>query len=351
MRLLMLSGDPHFLAPADAPHGGVLARHLAYAQALAARAEGGHLLIAAPGPAARREFSHLTLATGSHARRLLRAPCDAVTAESPWDLRAAAIARARRARLLAQVHFDPFDPAWQRHPANRARSALARLGLAAADRVRVMNAETAALLAARWRIPQARIWVAPVPVAPLPDVPAARGELVVGAMRLASDRAPMLWLEAAARIAAQRPAARFVLAGDGAHRARLARAARIAGISLSLPGALGRAALAALYAQARLFLHAAPHEAFGRALVEAQLAGLPPVAFATAGARGVVRHGETGLLASAGDLRALADAAVSLLAFPTRAEILGQEARRHAAQKFDAAAMTERVVDFWLGVR
>lgn len=351
MRLLMLSGDPHFLAPSEAPHGGVLARHLAYAQALAARAEGGHLLIAAPGPAARREHPQLTLATGSSARRLMRGPCDAVTAESPWDLRALAIAQVRKVPLLAQVHFDPFDSAWQRQPANRARSAVARLSLAAAARVRVMNAETAALLAARWRIPQAHIWVAPVPVTPLPDAPAARGELVVGAMRLASDRAPMLWLEAAARIAAQRPAARFVLAGDGPFRPRLARAARIAGIALALPGALGRAALAALHGQARLFLHAAPHEAFGRALVEAQLAGLPPVAFATAGARAVLRHGETGLLAPSGDLRALADAAVSLLAAPSRAEALGQAARRHAAQKFDSAAMTERVVDFWLGVR
>lgn len=351
MRLLMLSGDPHFLASASAPHGGVLGRHLAYAGALAARAEGGHLLVAAPRPAARQEHPHLTLATGHFARRLLLVPCDAVTAESPWDLRALAIARARRAELLAQVHFDPFDPAWQRHPANRARSALARLGLAAADRVRVMNPETAALLAARWRIPQARIWVAPVPVTPFPHAPSAREELVVGAMRLASDRAPMLWLEAAARIAVQRPAARFVLAGDGAFRIRLARAAHTAGIALALPGALGRAALAALYAQARLFLHAAPHEAFGRALVEAQLAGLPAVAFATAGARAVVRHGETGWLAPSGDLRALADAAVSLLAAPSRAEALGQAARRHAAQKFDAAAMTDRVVDFWLGVR
>jgi glycosyltransferase involved in cell wall biosynthesis len=351
MRLLMLSGDPHFLAPAAAPHGGVLGRHLAYAQALAARADGGHLLVAAPGPAARQDHPHLTLATGRFARQLLRAPCDAVTAEAPWDLRALAIARARRVALLAQVHFDPFDPAWQRHRANRARTALARVGLAAAQRVRVMNPETAALLAARWRIPQARLWVAPVPVAPLPEARIARGELVVGAMRLASDRAPMLWLEAAARIAAQRPAARFVLAGDGPFRARLASAARTAGIALALPGALGRAALATLYAQARLFLHAAPHEAFGRALVEAQLAGLPPVAFATAGARAVVRHGETGLLAQSADLRALADAAVSLLAAPGRADALGQAARRHAAQHFDPAAMTDRVVDFWLGSR
>jgi glycosyltransferase involved in cell wall biosynthesis len=349
MRLLMLSGDPNFLATEGAAHGGVLPRHRAYGNALAARAPGGHLMVAAPGPSAYQRHPHFTLGTGAWARRLLLAPCDAVTAEAPWDLRALAIARSRRVPLLAQLHFDPFDPAWTRHAVNRLRNRLARVSLAAAARVRVMNAETAGLLAAHWRISRQNIWVAPVPVAPLPARPAARTELVVGAMRLSHDRTPMLWLETAVRIAARRPAARFVLAGAGPFRDRLAHAAQGAGLALALPGALGSAALADLFARARLLLHAAPHEAFGRAMVEAQWAGLPVVAFATAGARAVVRHDATGLLVTGRDTACLADAAAGLLAAPLQAEAMGHDAASHARQRFGAAEMTARVVDFWLG--
>lgn len=354
MRLLMLSGDPNFSASTAGAPGGVLHRHLAYAEALAARVLGARLLVAAPGPTARVEHPHLTLASGAEVLRLLLAPVDAVTAEAPWDLRALAIARARGVALLGQLHFDPFDPAWSGAPANRLRNLLARVSLRAATRVRVMNAETAALLAAHWRIPRARIWVAPVPVAPLPVAPLpecapARGEMVVGAMRLASDRAPMLWLDAALRIAAHRPAARFVLAGAGPCDERLARAAARAGLALEMPGALGRAALARLFAEARLLLHAAPHEAFGRVLVEAQMAGLPVVAFATAGARAVVRHDRTGLLVQGRDPASLAEAAVALLAAPERAAALGSEAARLTAQSFAPGSMRDRVVDFWLG--
>ncbi|HEY0275149.1 MAG TPA: glycosyltransferase, partial [Paenirhodobacter sp.] len=55
-------------------------------------------------------------------------------------------------------------------------------------------------------------------------------------------------------------------------------------------------------------------EAYGLAYLEAQAAGLPVVAWATAGVPEVVRDGETGLLVAEGDLAGLTGAVAKLLA-------------------------------------
>lgn len=307
----MFSADP---ALAD-PTSDAARRHAAYAAALAARRPGATLHVVAPGG-------------GAPPR-----PWDAATAQNPWCL------RAHRPGLpfLAQLHFDPFAPAMA------ARAALARLALVRAARIRVMAPATADALVARWRVPPGRVWVAPVPITVPVRSRAPQPGLVVGAMRLAQGREPLAWIAAARGIAARHPAARFVLAGDGPLLAR-ARAAA-AGAPIELPGALDAPALAALLSRAAIFLHTAPHEAFGRAMAEAQAAGVPVVAVRTTGAAAVVRHGQTGLLAAPPDI---AEAAAALLADPARAAAMGRAA---ADGRFDATAMTARVIDFLLGER
>ncbi|MGE0004345.1 MAG: glycosyltransferase family 4 protein [Parvibaculaceae bacterium] len=68
-------------------------------------------------------------------------------------------------------------------------------------------------------------------------------------------------------------------------------------------------------------------EAYGLAYLEAQAAGMPVVAQATAGVPAVVRHGRTGLLTPEGDVAAFAAAIRALLADDARREAYGRAAR------------------------
>jgi glycosyltransferase involved in cell wall biosynthesis len=68
-------------------------------------------------------------------------------------------------------------------------------------------------------------------------------------------------------------------------------------------------------------------EAYGMAYLEAEAAGMPVVAQATAGVPAVVRHGRTGLLTPEGDVAAYAAAIRELLLDAARREAYGQAAR------------------------
>ncbi len=88
-----------------------------------------------------------------------------------------------------------------------------------------------------------------------------------------------------------------------------------------------------------LLLHPARREGLGVALLEAQAAGVPVVAFRIAGVSEAVAHGESGLLVPIDDLQALIDASQQVLrqaAFRTR---LSAGARAHVAENFSLEAM------------
>jgi glycosyltransferase involved in cell wall biosynthesis len=110
-------------------------------------------------------------------------------------------------------------------------------------------------------------------------------------------------------------------------------------------GALdNRADLAALYAQADLFVWPAVNEAYGMVLLEAQLFGCAVVAGNFGGVASVVKNGETGLLTLPGDAATFADAMSDLLDRPDRLRQLGAEARRfvRAERMLGSAAMRLR---------
>ena len=100
---------------------------------------------------------------------------------------------------------------------------------------------------------------------------------------------------------------RLLVAGDGSARGEVeaAFAAAIPDRAAFL-GALSLSDVAAAYAAADLCVWPAVNEAYGMALLEAQAAGVPVVSCAVRGVPDVVEHGRTGLLAPAGDERALA---------------------------------------------
>ena len=84
-------------------------------------------------------------------------------------------------------------------------------------------------------------------------------------------------------------------------------------------------------------------EGFPNAIVEAMAAGRPVVASDVGGNADAVVHGETGLLAAAGDAAAFADALDTVLRDPTLARRMGEAGRRRAHAEFNATAALTRL--------
>jgi glycosyltransferase involved in cell wall biosynthesis len=101
-----------------------------------------------------------------------------------------------------------------------------------------------------------------------------------------------------------------------------------------------------------LLVSASRSEAFGMAMAEALVCGVPVVATATEGAQTLIEDGVNGLLVPVGDVRALAAAISSLLADEERRLTLGAHAQRSARERFSPRRMleaTERVYEEALG--
>ena len=97
-----------------------------------------------------------------------------------------------------------------------------------------------------------------------------------------------------------------------------------------------------------LLVSASRSEAFGMAMAEALVCGVPVVATATEGAQSLIEDGVNGLLVPVGDVRALAAAVSSLLADEERRLTLGTHAQHSARVRFSLERMleaTERVYE------
>lgn len=135
---------------------------------------------------------------------------------------------------------------------------------------------------------------------------------------------------------------RLVVVGDGPERATVEAMFAFAGSRTTFTGALPRAAVAARMVEADLFAWPGVREAFGMVFLEAQAAGLPVVAFDTAGVSIVVTDGTGGLLAPEGDVAAYRAHLARLLASSAERRRLGDAARLRVADRhgLTAAAAT-----------
>ena len=122
------------------------------------------------------------------------------------------------------------------------------------------------------------------------------------------------------------PRLRLVLVGDGPERERLQRERPDA----LFCGLQRGAALAAHYASADVFLFASLTETFGNVVPEALASGLALLAHDHAAAAELVRHGENGLLAPAGDRETFCALARRLAGDWPQVRALGHQARQTA---------------------
>lgn len=157
--------------------------------------------------------------------------------------------------------------------------------------------------------------------------------------------------EALARLPADAPACHLLIAGDGAARPDVAD--DFAGDArVRFLGALPAAELHALLAAGDLYVWPAIGEAYGRAVLEAQAAGLPVLAGDRPGIAAMVRAegadgpgAATARLVPAGDAAAFAEALAGLLAEPARRAALGRAAAAHVRTHHDIAAAAGRLGD------
>ena len=163
--------------------------------------------------------------------------------------------------------------------------------------------------------------------------------IAVGMMREGDKARSYALLAAALRQLADRPWTLTVI-GDGLARAEIE--ALFDPARTCFRGALAPEDMPAALAEADLMAWPAINEAFGMALLEAQAAGLPVVAGAAGGPDGgvaaIMRDGETGLLAPAGDEAAFTAALAALLDDPARRRAMGAAARTNALAHHDIAA-------------
>ncbi|MCR4404317.1 MAG: glycosyltransferase family 4 protein [Candidatus Acetothermia bacterium] len=183
------------------------------------------------------------------------------------------------------------------------------------------------------------------------DVRAALGlpdqDLLLYVGRLGMEKNLWFLLRAYKRLLQDRPQARLIIAGDGPYRHELEGYAAELGLreSVIFTGYLPRERLIDLYKQATLFVFASKTETQGLVLVEAMMAGLPPVAVGAMGVLDVVTPSETGLLVGE-DEEEFARACLSLLEDERERERLGEAGRRWAAAR-SARASTQRLLSIY----
>lgn len=157
--------------------------------------------------------------------------------------------------------------------------------------------------------------------------------------RFERQKAPFDFVDAAAQVAAERPEAQFVMAGEGALRDAAAARAQAAGLQMRfLPWQKDPAAALRAFDVFALSSH---WEGLPIALLEAMATGCAPVSTNVDGCAEVVEHDVSGLLVPAGAPGAFAVATIALLADPARRAAVGRAARLRVEQAFTVPQMVQ----------
>jgi lipopolysaccharide/colanic/teichoic acid biosynthesis glycosyltransferase/glycosyltransferase involved in cell wall biosynthesis len=143
-----------------------------------------------------------------------------------------------------------------------------------------------------------------------------------------------LFLEAAARVAAEEPSARFVVVGDGALRPEMEAHARRLGIADRVTFAGWRRDLPRIYSDLDALVVSSRNEGTPVSAIEAMAAGCPVVATRVGGLPDLIADGETGRLVPSEDAPALAAAIIRVLRDPAAAQQMARAAREEVKQRF-----------------
>jgi glycosyltransferase involved in cell wall biosynthesis len=135
--------------------------------------------------------------------------------------------------------------------------------------------------------------------------------LVTGVLRLSEEKQPLVFVEIARRILAQRDDVCFALAGDGPMASEVNAAATRLGPRFQILGR--RTDVPELLAASDVAFLTSRIEGTPNVLLEAQWLGVPVVAARVGGVGDAVQHGHTGILADRPDVDSLTEALRVLL--------------------------------------
>lgn len=221
----------------------------------------------------------------------------------------------------------------------------------ASDAIVVNSRDVAAYVVRHYRAPQARIRVIHNGIDidrfhPAP--PANREELgpIVSVGRLVEQKNHALFLQAAAALARDVPAARFVIVGDGPLRDALESQARAAGIADRVTFLGWRADVEVVLRGASLFWLTSRWEGMPNVVLEAMASGVPVVATTVAGTRELIRDGVEGFVVSGGTADGFVRHSRDLLLDPMQRQRVGSAARARA-ETFSTARMVGAVSDLY----
>jgi len=144
------------------------------------------------------------------------------------------------------------------------------------------------------------------------------------------------------------PAARYLIVGDGDHRAALEKIAAEKGVSGRVIFTGTRRDIPQLLAAADIFVLPTLTEALPTVLAEAMAAEKPIIAGEVGGVPEMVDDGRNGLLVPPADSRALTEACVKLLENPQRAREMGRVGRQIVAERFDIQRQVRRLEALYL---
>jgi len=153
-------------------------------------------------------------------------------------------------------------------------------------------------------------------------------KLIGIAARLQPVKGHRFFLEAAASVLREQPAAHFVLVGDGPLRPVIEKHATHLGIADRVHLLGDRTDVAQLTSAFDLLVLSSLHEGLPNAVMEAMAARVPVVATAVGGTKELITDGETGYLAAPGDASALADRILFALDDPNSANVVAAASTR-----------------------
>jgi glycosyltransferase involved in cell wall biosynthesis len=153
------------------------------------------------------------------------------------------------------------------------------------------------------------------------------------------------FMEAAARVHAQRPDVHFLLVGDGILRAELEAEAHRRGLGsvVHFAGLVPAAEIPAALIAMDVVVHTSLREGLARVLPQALAAGRPVVTFALDGAPEVIEDGRSGYVVPALDTAALAARVLVLLDDPARRAAMAALGRAFVAREFPVEQMVARI--------
>jgi len=148
-------------------------------------------------------------------------------------------------------------------------------------------------------------------------------------------------IEAAPKILKACPETRFLFFGQGPLRNELETLCKNKNLGEKISFSGFRPDLERILPCLSLVVHPATMEGLGVALLQASAAGIPIVATNTGGIPEIIQHAQNGYLLAPGDVNGIADAVVSLLTDPAKAERFGRAGRERVLSHFSVEGMVK----------